>query len=615
MAQILTSIQSQRARCPSDHRVSARCNDVAQIAKISLLISFNNDMNRSRGHYSTGTHHHWVLPRVGRCCSVLVGPLAVQPCRIFQQKTIIHRRGVDCTTRGSRYITIAAHSMEEELGGVDTSVSQQQQWERGHGVAVATIVGCPFCKKVKDALSKAKIDYEHVDMSDKGVDVLNRCKELTGMSTVPQVFVGGRLIGGATETIQMIEDGSLFALVKHTGGKSVYSEELYRVLFDDSERTQSNGMSYGATVVFLKGIQDAYCAALQHSANDTTVELFKDLEAWVDRQEGKYGSGHDVLASMLKYKILLDMGDEGFVWSSHVPIISGAVTKKPLNSHITLTKRNEVTTQDPVQMSESLRSLLLELYDDYFTSDGSAVNYKGLREDVRFRAYVDATADLQTVDLSRLESRESKLCFWINMYNSLIVHALTMFGPARSTLERLTWFGDVSYTIGGYRFSANDIEHGVLRANASSPASLWNIIGFSQLAKPIFSKTDPRREFVISQVDPRIHFALNCGAKSCPPIKVYGIESLEAGLDGATRAFCESEITFDETKNELWMSSIFKWYGIDFGSTLKERLDFLLPYMSLTTRRLLENIMNQGQLDCVQVKYKNYDWGLNEFEQ
>ncbi len=44
---------------------------------------------------------------------------------------------------------------------------------------------------------------------------------------------------------------------------------------------------------------------------------------------------------------------------------------------------------------------------------------------------------------------------------------------------------------------------------------------------------------VVSPVDPRIHFALVCGAKSCPPIKVYAPTSLEEGLDSATMAFCE----------------------------------------------------------------------------
>ncbi len=46
---------------------------------------------------------------------------------------------------------------------------------------------------------------------------------------------------------------------------------------------------------------------------------------------------------------------------------------------------------------------------------------------------------------------------------------------------------------------------------------------------------------VVSPMDPRIHFALVCGAKSCPPIKVYTPTSLQEGLDSATMAFCEGQ--------------------------------------------------------------------------
>ncbi len=46
---------------------------------------------------------------------------------------------------------------------------------------------------------------------------------------------------------------------------------------------------------------------------------------------------------------------------------------------------------------------------------------------------------------------------------------------------------------------------------------------------------------VVKPVDPRIHFALVCGAKSCPPIKVYTPTSLQEGLDSATMAFCEGQ--------------------------------------------------------------------------
>eukprot|EP00889_Picochlorum_renovo_P004562 jgi/Picre1/31592/NNA_006944.t1 len=209
-------------------------------------------------------------------------------------------------------------------------------------------------------------------------------------------------------------------------------------------------------------------------------------------------------------------------------------------------------------MSETLRVLLLELFDEYMTSDGRLVDYTGMRLDDKFRIYVDATVDLQAVDLGGMSMQEA-MCFWINMYNSLIVHAVCVFGPATSTLERLTWFDKVSYNIGGHRFSANDIEHGILRSNAPSPASVWSILGISRLAKPIFAnEKDPRVQYIMLKVDPRIHFALNCGARSCPPIKVFSVDSLNDGLEAATEAFCEGEVRFDENTRELYLSSIFK---------------------------------------------------------
>lgn len=48
---------------------------------------------------------------------------------------------------------------------------------------------------------------------------------------------------------------------------------------------------------------------------------------------------------------------------------------------------------------------------------------------------------------------------------------------------------------------------------------------------------------VIVPMDCRIHFALVCGAKSCPPIKVYTPATLHEGLDSATSAFCEGVLS------------------------------------------------------------------------
>lgn len=69
-----------------------------------------------------------------------------------------------------------------------------------------------------------------------------------------------------------------------------------------------------------------------------------------------------------------------------------------------------------------------------------------------------------------------------------------------------------SYNVGGHTFSLDDIEHGILRCNKKHPTS----------GAVAFSISDPRLPFVLHlPLDPRIHFALNCGAKGCPAIRAY----------------------------------------------------------------------------------------------
>jgi hypothetical protein len=54
---------------------------------------------------------------------------------------------------------------------------------------------------------------------------------------------------------------------------------------------------------------------------------------------------------------------------------------------------------------------------------------------------------------------------------------------------------------------------------------------------PFQAKNDPRKQFMVTEVDPRIHFTLNCGAESCPPIGVYHGDKLESELKRATNGF------------------------------------------------------------------------------
>ena len=70
-------------------------------------------------------------------------------------------------------------------------------------------------------------------------------------------------------------------------------------------------------------------------------------------------------------------------------------------------------------------------------------------------------------------------------------------------------WSNYAYNVGGLLFTLDEIEHGVLRCNRGHPKD----------QKPMFSDEEARESLALNSLDPRIHFALNCGATSCPPIR------------------------------------------------------------------------------------------------
>ena len=150
------------------------------------------------------------------------------------------------------------------------------------------------------------------------------------------------------------------------------------------------------------------------------------------------------------------------------------------------------------------------------------------------------------------------------------------------------------------------IENGVLRGNKSSMATLY--------LTP-FGKNDPKLSYALDSVEPRIHFALNCGAKSCPPIKTFTTEHVENELATATESYLENDdaIMVEPEKNIVSLSMLFKWYHSDFGSNPGEILQWILDHMGTSNDKStqLETLMKQNGKDNLKIKYIPYDWGHN----
>ncbi|XP_069793941.1 glutaredoxin 2 isoform X3 [Narcine bancroftii] len=74
---------------------------------------------------------------------------------------------------------------------------------------------CPYCKKIKILFQEQDINYKAIelDLRKDGTTIQNVLEELTGVRTVPRVFVNGKCIGGATDTFSLHSKGKLMPLV------------------------------------------------------------------------------------------------------------------------------------------------------------------------------------------------------------------------------------------------------------------------------------------------------------------------------------------------------------------------------------------------------------------
>jgi hypothetical protein len=178
-----------------------------------------------------------------------------------------------------------------------------------------------------------------------------------------------------------------------------------------------------------------------------------------------------------------------------------------------------------------------------------------------------------------------------------VVHGIVELGIKRSVWEVSNFFSRIAYRVGGMDFSPDDIEHGILRANTRPPYRLL----------PVFKWGDARRDLSLEEIDPRIHFALVCGSRSCAPIHFYEADSIDRQLDKAAHNFINSsEVIITPEENKIFLSQIFNWYEKDFGGR-DGVIQYLLQYLEEEEKaRFLEKNAN-----TVQREYLFYDWNLN----
>lgn len=102
---------------------------------------------------------------------------------------------------------------------------------------------------------------------------------------------------------------------------------------------------------------------------------------------------------------------------------------------------------------------------------------------------------------------------------------------------RLTFFDKIKYVIGGQEYSANDIEHGILRGNKASPTNPWVLVGLPSLSSGYFKSDDARAALVSSPILLSVAVAVLSAVRSIP-WQIYGLLLLWLELTPCQKVTC-----------------------------------------------------------------------------
>jgi len=199
------------------------------------------------------------------------------------------------------------------------------------------------------------------------------------------------------------------------------------------------------------------------------------------------------------------------------------------------------------------------------------------------KALQEYRAGLGAVHLAQPAARSAQLAFWINLYNALTIEGILREYPTSSIRNHTAPVGgynlwtDLLTTVDGKPHSLDAIEHQVLRGALG---------------------------------EPRIHFALVCAAKGCPPLRneAYTTARVEEQLHDNARRFFARPANFqaDAGSRTVQLSELLDWYGSDFGPTPAEQLKALRPYFPGSAK------LGWVEEDGVTLRFLEYDWALND---
>jgi hypothetical protein len=242
------------------------------------------------------------------------------------------------------------------------------------------------------------------------------------------------------------------------------------------------------------------------------------------------------------------------------------------------------------QLTESLAAARAA----HFNADGTVCDYAALAASRERGRIAACLADLETFDPKRMYI-PAQTAFWLNVFNAVVLRDAPELALAGSAREVESFFERPRLKVGGFAYSLDHIEHGLLRGNVPK---------FGSRRAPM-RREDPRLAHMPLAYDERMHFAMYSATRSSPPLRAFDGGSLDAQLEEATAEYLRRHVRVEDGGAVVVLPRQFYWYADDFGGP-QDALAFALTRLDEALVELVDR--RRGR---VKLRYAKFDWRLN----
>ncbi|KAJ6241775.1 electron carrier/ protein disulfide oxidoreductase [Anaeramoeba flamelloides] len=264
--------------------------------------------------------------------------------------------------------------------------------------------------------------------------------------------------------------------------------------------------------------------------------------------------------------------------------------------NIIYSRLSQIKDRNPLIISQKLIKSLIDMLHAHYSVSTEQIDCELVFQSIPFRRFLVATSELQNIDHSDIVNFNhlQKLSFWLNIYNTLILHGAIVNQIPTDKVSLLKFLQENKYKIGKYCFSLYDIKYGILLGNPNKKLKINNKY---LLEKEI---TDSVK---LLQKDKRVVFALVSLTSQSPIIKTYYPESINTELEETTKIFLSKNISIDKKNSKILLPLEIYTYSNLFGETIYQILEYVSQFLSKEDQSILLNEYNGYS-----VKYSRYKY-------